>query len=63
MRKFREKMKIMQNQITKILRKIQNLSKQMQNSREKVAKIHQKRLNPGLIDGFTQNINIDLRTS
>ena len=53
----------MQNQITKILRKIQNLSKQMQNSREKVAKIHQRRLNPGLIDGFTQNINIDLRTS
>ena len=57
--------------------KIQNLKKQMQNFSEKVAKIQQKKnqilripnsfskkdLSASPIDGLTQNINIDLRTT
>ena len=69
MEKFRKKKKIMRK---KNSRKILNFQNQMQNFSEKIAKIHQKRLNfentrllfkEGFNDGLKQNINIDLRTT
>jgi len=66
---FAKKKKIMRK---KNSRKILNFQNQMQNFSEKIAKIHQKRLNfentrllfkEGFIDGLKQNINIDLRTT
>ena len=66
---FAKKKKIMRK---KNSRKLLNFQNQMQNFSEKIAKIHQKRLNfentrllfkEGFIDGLKQNINIDLRTT
>ena len=66
---FAKKKKIMRK---KNSRKILNFQNQMQNFSEKIAKIHQKRLNfentrllfkERFIDGLKQNINIDLRTT